>query len=336
MARLLRARLKAYEKWFYVGNHARLLLRHMTLRRAFNLLVNQCEYLARRESLASYPGFLKIDPSNRCHLRCPGCVQAVPHFRETLPPRSFLTLDDFKRIVDPVAATIIGISLDNLGEPLLNKELVAIIEHAKAHNIGTTIATNLSLPVKDEFLTKLVTSGLDKMTIALDGASSETYGQYRVGGSYELVVSNVQRIASLKRTMKSRTPELIWKFVVFPHNRHEAALVPGMYQQMGFDSFRIQPDRGADSVVDHQRSRFSRRECCFWLYSTMVIQVDGVVNPCCSSNPNVWRLGNALETDLRTLWNGEAYGTLRRAFGKAHYGQGMHGTCRGCFGAPDN
>src|SRR5271165_3653607 len=128
-----------YQKWFYVRKHVRLMLRRLTLRRAANLFVNQCEYLLRRESLVSYPGFLKIDPSSRCQLRCPGCEQASDAFRAALPKKGYLTVEEFKKIVDPVAATTLGVTLSALGEPLLNKTMVEMIEYAHSQNIGVTI-----------------------------------------------------------------------------------------------------------------------------------------------------------------------------------------------------
>jgi radical SAM protein with 4Fe4S-binding SPASM domain len=321
-----------YQKWFYVGSHARILLRHMTLRRASNLLINQCEYLLRRQRLISYPGFLKIDPSNRCQLRCKGCGQASSDFRKSLPAKAFLTLDDFKRIVDPMASTILGISLANLGEPLLNKEIASIIEHAKKRNIGTTIATNFSLPLKDEFLTRLVKSGLDKLMVSLDGITSDTYEQYRVAGNCELVKSNVQRLASIKRQLGAKTPEIVWKFIVFDHNRHEASRVPILYKDFGFDSYRIDVDRDAQSVVNDRKSAYAKRQSCFFLYSTMVVDADGTANPCCSFWETDWQLGNVLESDIRLLWNSEPYRALRRGFGRKNYGSSMHPVCRVCFG----
>ena len=106
---------RLYQKWFYARKHMALMLRHVTLKRAANLLLNQLECLLRREKLISYPCFIKIDPSNRCQLRCPGCEQASDTFRAALPKNGFLTLADFKKMVDPLAATTFGVTLSALG-----------------------------------------------------------------------------------------------------------------------------------------------------------------------------------------------------------------------------
>lgn len=320
------------QKWFYVSSHIRILLRHMTLKRGINLLINQCEYLLRRQSLVSYPGFIKIDPSNRCQLRCPGCGQASDEFRAALPKKGFLTLDDFKQIVDPLASTTLGISLDQLGEPLLNKDIVSLLEHAKTRNIGVTIATNLSLRLKDDFLRRLVNSGIDKLMISLDGASSETYEQYRVKGNFDLVLANVRKLADLKRELRSKTPMLLWKFIVFDHNRHEVPLVSKTYKELGFDSYRIDTDRAHESVVSSRQSIYGNHQACFFPYSTVVLDVDGTVKPCCSFAETNWQLGNALTTDIRRIWNDEPYKFLRRGFARKNYGDSMHPVCKVCTG----
>src|SRR5437660_9542478 len=100
-----------YQRWFYTRKHMVLMLRHMTLKRAANLVINQLEYLLRRERLISFPCFVKIDPSNRCQLRCPGCEQASDEFRATLPKKGFLTFGEFKQILDPLASTTFGVTL---------------------------------------------------------------------------------------------------------------------------------------------------------------------------------------------------------------------------------
>jgi MoaA/NifB/PqqE/SkfB family radical SAM enzyme len=219
-----------------------------------------------------------------------------------------------------------------LGEPLLNKTIVAMIEYAHSLNVGVTISTNLAMKLSEETLQGLVKSGLDKLMVSLDGATSETYRQYRVGGNFELVRENVKRLAAIKDQLGSRTPEIQWKFIEFEHNRSEVSVVPSLYRKWGFDSYRIDFDRKDTRVEDVARSRYARKESCFWLYSTIAVDVDGTVQPCCSFRLSTdWHLGDALVSDIRLLWNSPAYQSLRKGFGRVNYGGSMHPTCRLCF-----
>lgn len=46
------------------------------------------------------------------------------------------------------------------------------------------------------------------MLISLDGACEETYLKYRIGGSFELVLQNVSKMAEAKRRLGAKRP--IW------------------------------------------------------------------------------------------------------------------------------
>jgi organic radical activating enzyme len=318
----------------YARHHWRIMMRYMTLRRAVNLILNQAEYFLRREKLWSYPPYIKIDPSLRCQLRCPGCPQSRKEFRKNLPTKSFLTLDGFKKIVKPIAETTFGISLSMYGEPLLNKDIASMIEYAHSLNIGVWFPTNFSLKFTDEQLERLVRSSLDKMVVSLDGASEETYKEYRVNGKFELVKENVQRLAQIKKRYGSSTPHLEWKFIMFDHNLHEVDIVKREYHKWGFDSYFIVPDRRWDEVKAVQESSYAKKKGCFWLFNTINVEVDGSLRACCANMP-AWHIGNAMESDIRRLWNNPRYRQLRRGFSRSNYGQDMDPVCVRCFGGKE-
>jgi MoaA/NifB/PqqE/SkfB family radical SAM enzyme len=77
---------------------------------------------------------------------------------------------------------VLGVSLSLRGEPLLGKDLPAIIEHAHSRNIAVSFPTNLSVKLGGEKLERLVRSGVDAIYVSVDGACEETYRRYRVGG----------------------------------------------------------------------------------------------------------------------------------------------------------
>lgn len=315
----------------YLRHHWRIMMRYMTLKRAINLVLNQIEYLFRREKLWSYPPYIKVDQSLRCQLRCPGCPQSREEFRQTLPSKSFLALEEFKKIIDPIAETTFGISLSMYGEPLLNKDIASIIEYAHSLKIGVWFPTNFSLKLTDEQLERLVKSGLDKLVVSLDGATEESYGKYRVNGQFELVKSNVQRLANIKKELGSVTPHLEWKYVMFDHNLHEVDIVKKEYRDWGFDSFFLVPDRRWDEVQAFKESSYAKKEACFWVFNTINVQVDGNLMACCANMP-AWHIGNAITVDVRILWNNERFRELRRGFSRRNYGKEMDPVCVKCFG----
>jgi MoaA/NifB/PqqE/SkfB family radical SAM enzyme len=95
------------------------------------------------------------------------------------------------------------INLGNWGEPFLNPHMVEILGLLRGHKVG--ILTNLNY-LTDEVAEAL--SEVNRIVVSLDGACQQTYEQYRVGGDFNHVLENVQKIHG---------PELVWQFLVFGH-----------------------------------------------------------------------------------------------------------------------
>jgi Glycosyl transferase 4-like domain/Radical SAM superfamily len=158
------------------------LLPYINVRKLFNLGLNVLELRFKIPSPFSLPPLLKIEPTPQCQLRCTGCWHKDVEFKRQFTSKDTLTLEDFRKILDPIAKTTLGISISFRGEPLLNKHLPALIRYAHDKRIATTLPTNLAMPMSADFARQSVNSGLDTLYISLDGASEETYRLYRVGG----------------------------------------------------------------------------------------------------------------------------------------------------------
>ena len=76
--------------------HFRVIVRHLTIKKLFNLLLNQAEFLLRLRKLRSYPVYIKIEPTRYCHPRCPGCIHS-----KLKVGKYMLGFEDFKKVVDP-------------------------------------------------------------------------------------------------------------------------------------------------------------------------------------------------------------------------------------------
>lgn len=322
------------QRLHYCVKHARSFLPYLTAKKVGNLALNFAEMSLRVVAPRSLPPCIKIEPTAVCQLRCPGCWHGDPSVKQILNASGRIRLQEFKKIVDQIADTTLGISLSFRGEPLLNRELTEIIRYAHARKIATTLPTNLSMPIDAELAERLITSGLDTLFVSLDGASAETYGQYRQGGDFDRVVANVEMLAAARKRLRNFHTRLIWKMVIFDHNRCDMEAQATTYRDLGFDNYVRVIDRHsaeALSIADRQnRKMVENRSACFWLWNTMVIASKGEVYPCC--NGEEFELGNAIEKGVRTVWRGPAYQALRLAFTTRTYGKDMHPVCSKCIG----
>jgi len=254
-------------------------------------------------TIRAKPTKLTIDPTNVCQLRCPLCPTGQ---RVQDRDKGHAEFEMFKHLIDEVGDSLFFIDFFNWGEPLLNPRTEDLIRLASAKKIVSSMSTNLSLPLSDERLERLVTSGLNELIVAADGISTETYGTYRRQGKLDLVFDNMRRIIALKRRLKRTTPVVTWQFLVFAFNEHEMDRARELSVELGVDrlEFRtpfLQTDRFPVPEQD-QRSIAGWRSSnplyqiqttgsvatkthsrCGWHYMSSAVNWDGTVTPCCTT-----------------------------------------------------
>jgi MoaA/NifB/PqqE/SkfB family radical SAM enzyme len=223
----------------YIKKHLKTVLPYITVRKVANAILNLLETELKVVSPRSLPPYVKIESTPVCQLSCGGCNHRHPDFKRRFNASTHLTLEDFKRIIDPIASTTLGVNLSYRGEPMINRDLPKIIAYAHQRGIATSYPTNLSMPLNTRTAEEYVLSGLDTLYISLDGASKETYDLYRVGGIFDNVLANTRLLADTKRRLKAKRPHLVWKMVIFDHNRHEIPVQRSKYRELGFDDFEL-------------------------------------------------------------------------------------------------
>lgn len=177
----------------------------------------------------------------------------------------------------------------------------------------------------------MVLSGLDTMMVSLDGATRETYVQYRHGGHFERVLANVAAFHAAKLRLRRTRPALVWKFIVFDHNRHEVDIVRRTFRERGFDAFELVANHGDDDAAQRttRAATLAGHEPGYWPWNKMVIRWDGTTQPCCEDTSI--RVGNAAERGARAIGRGDGYAALRAGFSRRRYGAHMHPDCARCL-----
>jgi len=183
-----------------------------------------------------YPILGSIDAANLCNLRCPMCMVGN---RELDHPRGRMSLDVFRTIMREVGPALIHLELYRYGEPLLNPELPEMIRvAAREYLCRTRVSTNLAMPLADDAIRHLLDSGLDTLVVAADGPDQETYARYRRGGSIEVVLENLRRIVAARAAKaNSRSPRIVWQYLVFAHNEDRVAQTRRLARRIGVDRF---------------------------------------------------------------------------------------------------
>jgi MoaA/NifB/PqqE/SkfB family radical SAM enzyme len=206
------------------------------LAKVTNLLVSKYQYIRLHNRLLGRPFGLLVDPANGCNLHCPGCVHTPGGKYAFHWDKGILSEELFKKLLRLYAPYATHLLFFNYGEPFINKNTPKFISQAKKYRLYTSLSTNLSLPIDFEAVVK---SGLDYMTLSIDGASEETYKKYRLGGRFGLVCENVKKLAEARRKLNSKTPYIVWQFLIFDHNKHEIERAKILAEELGVDEINF-------------------------------------------------------------------------------------------------
>ena len=107
--------------------------------------------------------------------------------------------------IDEAGPSLGRIDFFNYGEAFLHKRAVEMCEYIKATfpHIYLYTSTN-GLAFTEEQARRLVHSGIDEVTFSIDGASQESYEQYRQRGDFDVAIANLRAVADEKRTARPR------------------------------------------------------------------------------------------------------------------------------------
>jgi radical SAM protein with 4Fe4S-binding SPASM domain len=308
------------------------LLSGLTFRRSLNALkVYSSYYFSRllgKPIQWGYPVSVSFEPTTSCNLRCPECPSGLRAFTR---PTGMLETNFFKKTIDEIYQELIYLIFYFQGEPYLNPGFLEMVHYASDKKIYTATSTNAHY-LTEENARKTVESGLDRLIISIDGTSQEVYEQYRVGGNLEKVIAGAQQMVKWKKALHSKTPFIIFQFLVVKPNEHQVAEIKALGKEIGVDAVWFKTAQVYDYENDPNQlittldsySRYKKNAAgkivpkgkmenhCWKLWHANVITWDGLVVPCCFDKDATHQLGNTKNQSFKKIWNNENYRQFRK------------------------
>jgi radical SAM protein with 4Fe4S-binding SPASM domain len=272
------------------------------------------------------PIAISLEPTTSCNLRCPECPSGLRAFSR---PIGMLEPELNRSVIDQLKKQLTYITYYFQGEPYLNKDFTDMVSYATQHNIYSATSTNAHY-LTDENCKKTIESGLSRLIISIDGVKQESYGKYRIGGSLEKVIEGTKNIVKWKREMKSKTPFIMWQFIVFGHNEGEIEEIQQLAKEVGVDHLALKTaqvynfESGSDLLPKNPKySRYIKDGLaykiksgllnhCWRMWHACVITWDGKVVPCCFDKDGEYRLGELNQTSFQNIWRSEGYERFRK------------------------
>ena len=298
--------------------------------------------ITRKLMHSGMPISISIEPTTSCNLRCPECPSGLRSFTR---PTGMLKPELYQSVIDQLAPSLSYLIFYFQGEPYLHTALPDMIRYAVDRGIYTATSTNAHY-LTDEVAKKTVASGLDRLIISIDGTSQEAYSSYRVGGNLEKVIEGTKNIIKWRRELKSRTPHVIFQFLVVKQNEHQIEEVKKLAKELGVDEVTLKTAQiydyknGSELIPSIDRySRYRQRndgtyeiknelmDHCWKMWHSCVITWDGKVIPCCFDKDAHYVLGNLTKNTFKEIWQGVDYNQFRSSLLKSRSEIEM---CRNC------
>lgn len=281
---------------------------------------------------AGMPLSISFEPTTSCNLRCPECPSGLRSFSR---PTGMLQEELFKQTIDELAPTLNYLVFYFQGEPYLNKNFLELVQYASSKKIYTATSTNAHY-LTDDAAKKTIESGLDRLIISIDGTTQEVYEQYRVGGNLEKVIEGAKRMVEWKRKLKSKTPHIIFQFLVVKPNEHQMKDVKKLAKEIGVDEVAFKTaqvyeyETGNELIPDNSKySRYKKNDDgtysiknkllnhCWKMWHSCVITWDGKVVPCCFDKDATHQLGDVSQISFKEVWQSNAYNQFRKSLLKS-------------------
>ena len=321
-------------------------LSKLTISKIWNIIKLYSSYqltkLLKKPIQWGLPMTVSIEPTTACNLRCPECPSGLRAFSR---PTGNLKKDFFTKTIEELHQHLVYLIFYFQGEPYINPDFLEMVKLANQKGIYTITSTNAHF-LNDANAKKTIESGLNRLIISVDGTTQEVYEQYRKEGKLENVLQGAKNIVKWKKELKSKTPHIIFQFLVVKPNEHQ---IPELYQlakEIGVDEVKLKTaqiyDYESGNPLIPTIDKYSRYRKisdgkytiknellnhCWKLWHACVITWDGLVVPCCFDKDATHQLGDLKKQTFRDLWKGNSYVDFRKMILK---GRDQIDICKNC------
>ncbi len=301
------------------------------------------------------PPCLFVEVTNRCNLTCPTCPLGTDMAYNGYS-KNDIDFEQFKKTIDQIPS-LVYVTLQGVGEPLLNKDIMKMIEYCTEKGISTYINTNGTILTETKSR-ELISSGLSNLSISVNSFNEEVFAKTRSGASIAKISENIKRFIEIKKELGISKPIVSFRAILMKETEPYMEELVRKSNEIGIDVLYIQlfmssvADKSLceSSLKPEEIESFSEKlevwkkeikteiitesfgkssnnlgQCKLPWFSPN-ITAEGFVTPCCTiSNPSILNMGNVFETPFEQIWNSEEFVDFRGGFYKK-----MPLACTGC------
>lgn len=258
-----------------------------------------------------------IETTATCNLDCPICpVRRSDNIMQRSARQIPVAL--FKEIVDKTRDLTETYCISMWGEPALHKDFLELVDYASATGKRVTFSTNLNY--SERIAERLADNPNLHIICSVDGWDEESYGEYRLGGRFEVMKRN---LAILARGRCHAYPQIL----VTGNDPDQRASFLAFMAEVGADLDNVLFKPKLDNIRNDPLATVPGR--CSSMYGGLYFNCDGILVPCCTNVREDLHLRHVSAYSAEDLRNAAEIKSLRR---RILADKNQFASCRACKG----
>ncbi len=249
-----------------------------------------------------------IEITNICNLNCSFCSK-------TKRQKNFMSLEEFKTILEKIKEDTDYIYLHVKGEPLLHPQIIDFIKEAEKYHLKVNLTTNGTL--FQEHAKELGScKNLNKINFSLHSENQDPNYLDHIFNSIQYLspkTTVVYRLWTLKNhELDEKSTKIVDKMKEYYQLSKET--VDKIKKE---NNIKIYPQIYVDKDNEFEWPTINSHKSCGYCYALkthIAILVDGTVVPCCLDGDGIIKLGNIYQQSLREIIQSEKYRNLKKSF----------------------
>ena len=193
---------------------------------------------------------------------------------------------------------------DNGEALLLGSRVFDMINYAKNKGLEDVNLNTNGMLFNEESIEKILETDIDRIVFGIDAFSPESYNKIRIGGSYDLVVKNVNSILKKKKIHGLKKPEVTVQFITMDENEHEESAFKEYWLGQGaVVKIRRKLTLGGFINSDKLNTPKEKRIPCVWMCNLFHVFWDGTVPRCSGDHEAAHVMGNINKESIASIWN---------------------------------
>ncbi len=251
--------------------------------------------------------YLNIETTNFCNAKCIMCPHSIMKRK-----KSTMTLKDFKKYIDRIFPYVKfkNVCLSGFGEPLLDPTITEKIKYLKTKypKVNVEMYTN-GFMLTEENTKKIIDSGLDELNISFNGGNKKAYEKV-MHLDFKISSKRIIDFLKYKKKIKAKKPVVKISMVVLRENKDSAKDLIEKFKKLANSVVIKYPINWAGDVEVNKlrkQKKTKSKWACKGIWTTVDIQADGKIIPCCRDYEQKVVLGDLNKKNIKEILESKPY-----------------------------